>query len=93
MARPPSFECAFLLSMPNLTGRPGCWTMDMSGGSSASYLARTPCVPLFCTSLNGMETEGMLGYQARAGIMSILGWKPRPVIFGVPPHCSEQQPN
>ena len=40
------------------TGRPsfhaqydwttGCWTVDMNGGSSASYLTRTPCVPLFC---------------------------------------------
>ena len=24
----------------------------MIGGSSAPYLARTPCVPLFCTSFN-----------------------------------------
>ena len=26
--------------------------MEMIGGSSAPYLARTPCVPLFCTSFN-----------------------------------------
>ena len=39
-------------STPNMTGRPGCRTMEMIGGSSASYLARTPCVPLFCTSFN-----------------------------------------
>ena len=26
-------------SMPNMTGLPGCWTMDMNEGSSASYLA------------------------------------------------------
>ena len=32
-----------------MTGRPGYRTMEMIGGSSASYLARTPCVPLFCT--------------------------------------------
>ena len=38
--------------MPNMTGRPGCWTMEMNGGSSAPYLACTPCVPLFCTLFN-----------------------------------------
>ena len=41
-----------LFSMPNMTGRPGYWTMEMTGGSSAPYLARTPCVPLFSTSFN-----------------------------------------
>ena len=35
-------------SMPNMTGRLGCRTMEMNGGSSASYLARNPCIPLFC---------------------------------------------
>ena len=35
--------------MPTMTGRPGYWTMEMNGGSSASYLARTPYVPLFST--------------------------------------------
>ena len=30
-----------------------------------------------------METEGILDYQGRAGIMSIVRWNPRPVIFGV----------
>ena len=29
--------------------RTGYRTMEMNGGSSAPYLARTPCVPLFCT--------------------------------------------
>ena len=33
-------------------GRPGCWTMDMNGGSSAPYLACTPCAPVFCTLCN-----------------------------------------
>ena len=42
----------FRFSMPNMTGRPGYRTMEMTGGSSAQYLARTPCVPLFCTSFN-----------------------------------------
>ena len=31
-----------------MTGRPGHRTMERNGGSSASYLAGTPCVPLFC---------------------------------------------
>ena len=35
-----------------MTGRPGYRTMEMIGGSSAPYRARTPCVPLFCTSFN-----------------------------------------
>ena len=35
-----------------MTGRPGHRTMEMIGGSSAPYLARTPCVPLSCTSFN-----------------------------------------
>ena len=39
----------FPTSMPNMTGRPGYRTMEMNGGSSAQYLARTPCVPLLCT--------------------------------------------
>ena len=39
--------------MPNMTGRPGYRTMEMNGGSSAPYLARTPCVPLFSTLFNG----------------------------------------
>ena len=39
-------------STPNMTGRPGCRTMEVIGGSSVSYLARTPCVPLFSTLFN-----------------------------------------
>ena len=39
-------------SMPNMTGRPGCWTMGMNGGSSESCLARTPRFPLFCALFN-----------------------------------------
>ena len=40
------------MSGTDMTGRPGYRTMEMIGGSSAPYLARTPCVPLFCTSFN-----------------------------------------
>ena len=39
-------------SMPNMTGRPGSRTMEMIGGSSVSYLARTPCVPFVSTLFN-----------------------------------------
>ena len=39
--------------------------------------------PCFALCLIGMETEGLLDYQGRAGIMSIVRWNLRPVIFGV----------
>ena len=55
----------------------------MIGGSSMSYLARTPCVPLFLLWLIGGETERLLDYQGRTGISSIVRWNLRPVIFGV----------
>ena len=76
------------LSGTNMTGRPGYWTMEMIGGSSASYLARTPCVPLFTHCLIRVEAEGLLDYQGTAGIISIVRWNPRPVIFGVDPKMS-----
>ena len=38
--------------MPNMTGRLAYRTMEMNEGSSAPYLARTPCVPLFFTLFN-----------------------------------------
>ena len=53
--------------MPNMTGRPGYRTMEMNGGSSASYLACTPCVPWFVHCLIRAETEELLDYQGRAG--------------------------
>ena len=56
--------------------------MEMNGGSSTSYLARTPCVPLFSTLFN-RETEELLDYQGRAGIVSIVRWNLRPVVLGV----------
>ena len=57
--------------------------MEMIGGNSASYLARTPSIPLFCTLFVGVEAEGLLDYQGRAGITSIVRWSLRPVIFCV----------
>ena len=56
-------------SMPNMTERPGYWTMEMNGGSSAPYLACTPCVPFFVHCLLRVEAEGLLDYQGRAGII------------------------
>ena len=70
-------------SIPNMTGRPGCRTMEMNGGSSVSYLARTPCVPLFSTLFNRGGNGRALDYQGRAGIISIVRWNLRPVIFGI----------
>ena len=71
------------ISMPNMTGRPGCRTMEMNGGSSAPYLVCTPCIPSFVLCLIGVETEGLLGYKGRARIISNVRWNLRPVIFGV----------
>ena len=56
----PSFLAALVTSLvsrsqgsvPNVTGQRGYRTMEMSGGSSAPYLACTPCVPLFCILFN-----------------------------------------
>ena len=39
--------------------------------------------PCFVLCLIGVEAEGLLDYQGRAGIMSIVRWNLRPVIFGV----------
>ena len=68
-----------------MTGRTGHRTMEMNGGlrKSRSYLARTPCVPLFCTLFNRVGDRRVLDYQGRAGIISIMQWNLRPVIFGV----------
>ena len=48
---------------------------------------RTSLVPLafpcFVLCLVGVETEGLLDYQGWVGIISIVRWNLRPVIFGV----------
>ena len=41
------------------------------------------CVPLFVHCLIRVEAEGLLDYQGWAGIISIVQWNLRPVIFGV----------
>ena len=44
-----------------------------------------PCVPWFVLRLIGVEAEGLVDYQGTVGIMSIVWWNLRPVIFGVEP--------
>ena len=41
-----------------MTGRPGDRTTEMNGGSTASYLVRTPRVPLFMFIFTGLEVNG-----------------------------------
>ena len=63
----------------------------MNGGSSAPYLARTPCVPLFCTLFNRGGNRRGFRLPGRAGIMSIVRWNLRPVIFGVGLHREKRK--
>ena len=63
-----------------MTGRPGHRTMEMIGGSTSLAPLASPYFVLY---LVGVETEGLLDYQGRAGITSIVRWNLRPVIFGV----------
>ena len=65
-----------------MTGRPGDRTSEMNGGSTLSYLARTPRVPFFMLVFIGLEAKGLLDFQGRRGIASIVRWNLRPVIFG-----------
>ena len=56
----------------------------MIGGSSAPYLARTPCVHLFCTLLNRGGNRRAFRLPGEGGdLISIVRWNLRPVIFGV----------
>ena len=91
-----------IFSMPNMTGRAGCGTMEWI----EEVPRRTSLVPLaspcLCFVLR-VTTEGHLDYQGRARIMSIVWWNLRPAIFGVdfqgwwgwivyklwPPMCSQ----
>ena len=68
------------LSGPDMTGRLGYRTMEINGRSTASYLALTPCVPLFTLVFKGLEAKGFLDFQGRRGITSVVRWYLRPVI-------------
>ena len=55
-------------------------TTDMNGGSTASYLARTPRVPFCYAYFHRSGSKGLLDFQGRRGIASIqVRWNIRPV--------------
>ena len=56
----PQFQTQFqtLFSGTSMTGRPGDRTMEMIGGITASYLARTPCVPVILRISNRSGSKG-----------------------------------
>ena len=68
------------ISGTNMTGRPGDHAMEMDGGSTASYLTRTPRITLFMLVFIGLEAKELLDFQGR-GITSIVRRNLRPVIF------------
>ena len=47
------------------------------------YLGCIPCAPLLGALFNRAETELPLDFQGRVGIISIVRWNLRPIIFGV----------
>ena len=57
--------------------------MEMNGGSTASYLASTLGAPVFLLVLIGLEAKGLLDFQGRRGITSVVQCNLRPVMFGV----------
>ena len=65
------------------------WTTGVpdNGNDWRKFRAVPRLYPLrsFCCvlCLIEVETEGLLDYQGRAGIISIVRWNLRPVIFGV----------
>ena len=76
-----------------MIGGPGCRTMEMNGGSSASYLGCTPCVPLvgtLCFIRGG--NRGVFRLPGEGGIMSFVRWNLRPVMVGVNPFLDRNHP-
>ena len=69
--------------MPSMIGRPGYRTMEMNGGSSASNLFRIPCVPLLLLCLVRGGNRRAFRLPGEGGMISIVQWDLRPVIFGV----------
>ena len=57
-----------------MSGQPGHRTMEMIGELAS---------PCFVLCLIVVEAEGLLDCQGWAGIISILRWSLRPVMFGV----------
>ena len=56
------------------------WLEEVPRRTSRAPLA----FPCFVHCLIRVEAEGFLDYQGRAGIISIVRWNLRPVIFGAP---------
>ena len=56
-----------------MTGRPGDRTMEMNGGSAASYLAHTPRVALFMLISTGLEAKGLLDFQYFSDGVVLIG--------------------
>ena len=55
------------ISMPNMTGRPGYWTMEMNGGSSAPVPRLCPLRSLVCTSFNKGGSKGVFKLPGAGG--------------------------
>ena len=83
--RSPAFKACLAIRekrFPNLFWDPcpiwlddrGRRTMGMNGGSSVSYLALTPCVPLFYSSFNRGGNKRAFRLQGGVGIISIVQW-------------------
>ena len=54
----------------------------MIGGSSVSYLALTPSVPLFCSSFDRGGNKRVFRLPGEGGDHSIARWNLCPVIIG-----------
>ena len=67
----------------NMTGRPGNRTIEMNGRSTASYFARTLCVPVFLLIYAGLEANGAFRLPGAMWENLRCRWNLRPVIFGV----------
>ena len=61
----------------------GVGQLEVNGGSSGCTSLAPLASPCFVLCLIGAETEGLLDYEGRAGIISIVWWSLRTVIFGV----------
>ena len=51
--------------------------MEMNGGGTASYLACTARDPVSMLILLGLKAKGLLDFQGRSGITSIVRWNLR----------------
>ena len=82
--------------MTGMTGQPKECTIKINRGSAASYLMRTPHVPLFVPIFTDVEAKVLLDLQGRRGITSVVRWNLRLVIHfllqGVSRFASDSAP-